>query len=54
MKHAVDFESLAEMMGPEDRDGESLTTGERRQLVRLMEKGELSPLALTNLRMLLQ
>lgn len=51
-KHLRDFDSLARLLGVNDRRSADMTTGERRMIVSLAEAPELSELGAASLRLL--
>ncbi len=51
-KHLRDFDSLARLLGVDDRRGAGLTKGEQRLLVDLSEALEISEFAAASLRLL--
>ena len=51
-KHIRDFDSLARLLGVNDRRSADMTTGERRMIVSLAEAPELSELGAASLRLL--
>lgn len=53
-KHLRDFDSVAKLLGPDDRDSANLSTGERRSLRDLTALAELSQLGAASIRALLE
>lgn len=53
-KHLRDFDSLAIMLGPIDRQGAELTKSERRTLQTLVDEPDVSKLAVASLNLLIQ
>jgi len=53
-KHLRDFDSLARLLGPDDRQAAELTRGECRMLAELVESPDLTALGSASLRLLLQ